>query len=778
MTTTLDAGVGSGLRTLRPFGRHGWSAWTVGMLRSAGFSADGLDLLSVPALGPAADAALDGTLPFDTFVAQFEAAASATSRHLNDVANDPHFGCAIAWQNTPMLRNVERLRTSDASPNSRRRAAERSLWMYWQRYCGKADTIGSFGPFAWFGVGDRDEVIAFEHGDTLIERVHHSFEAWMVVELGAWLASRPELRWWLPPVLNPAVELDEPHARLLIPGQPPLRLRATEAAVLRLIDGIRSARIIAGLLAAPETDMTDDHVRRILESFARRRLLDWDANIPISVNAWSIFRQRVAAVEDATLRAELDDIVARFEDALAAVGEATDAMHLEAALGALNEEFTRTTGREAHRNAGSMYAARTLCYFDAHRAVRGGIGTAFLERIDDALDLLLRSADWYAVRLTDAYTEALSDLVRRHREAHPGRPVHLSDVWNSSMALFWGDAPTPLNEISSELSTRWTSILGRFADHLDRVHLTADELADAVYATFGEASPLPELSVHSPDVQIVASNPGALAAGDFTVVLGELHACFASLDVPAVEWSLPDGTVREAINETLGLARLVPLLPESWRRNTGRVAPATAGPSDRWLGFTRAAAPDRTRVWAMASVEIVAGPDGDELLCPDGRRLPLVSAWLVPIGMVAADGFKVGLGGGHTPRLTIDRVVLFRETWRLPTDDIELPSKPNRHADFLAVRAWQRRHGLPDEVFVKFAAEVKPTYLSFCSIPLVANFVASVRAQRKRREAGRVTVSECLPRPQDSWLTDATGRRYVSEIRLQVTRLPETGSRP
>ena len=511
-------------------------------------------------------------------------------------------------------------------------------------------------------------------------------------------------------------------------------------------------------------------MNRVLVGFARRRQLAWDANIPISVHAWRIFTERIAAVGDPALRAELDALVDRFEQALASIAAAAEADSLRAALESLEALFVEVTGVAAHRADGAMYAGRSLCYFDALRALDGTLGTDFLDSIDDALALLLRSADWYADRLARGYAAALDALVRRHRDAHPHQPTRLSDVWASSLALFWGPEPAPLLDATDELSRRWAGVLGRFGDAGSRVQVTAAEIAADVAAAFEAVTPLPELSVHSPDLQLVSAGPDALAAGDFTVVLGELHACYASFDVPVFDWSLPRGSAREAVNQVLGLQRLVPLFPDGWRRNTGRVVAASAGSSDQLLGFARAATPDRTRVWSMASITIVEGADGLELECPDGRRLPLLSAWLVPIGMVAADGFKVGLGGPHTPRLSIDRLVVFRETWRLDTRDVALPPRPSRHADFVAVRDWQLRHQLPDEVFVKFATEVKPTYLAFASPQLVAAFAAAVRAQRRADDEPRVVVSEALPRPADSWLTDTRGRRYVSEVRLQLTR--------
>lgn len=769
MTVTAPVRKPPDLKAIRPYGQHGWAVWESGLLRSAGFPAGGLDRLVTPGLLKAADDALANRIDEKAFMEAYERASIVTSAEISRIAEDPHLAMALGWQNAPFLQMVEKLRQPAERVNSSRRANERRLAMYWQRYCGKADTIGSFGPFAWISVSDTEGFGEFHHGHGLIAASHPSFEAWMVVEIGAWLASREGMAEWLLPTLEPMLYLDEARSAIVIPGKAPLRLRPEEVMVLRLADGSRTAHEIVVEVADKVPERT---ARRALEKFSRKRMLTWGPAIPISVDAWQILRDRVSDIGDASLREELDEVLDRFELLLADVEAARDDTELTEALSRLDAQFLETTGRQPSREAGNMYAGRTLCYFDACRDVDWHLGSGFLDTLDDALALLLRSADWFAARLNRGYSEALSDLARRL--STPGRPLRLSDLWAPSLSLFWGEEPKPLLEAIVDLSERWASVLNGF-ENSSRVQLCSADLASAVETAFPEAQAPAGLGIHSPDLQFVADDPEALSRGEFTAVLGELHACYASLDVPAVEWSVPDGSVREAINDVLGLERLVPLFPESWRRNTGRVVTATTGPQDRLLGFTRAISRDRSQVWPMVSLEIVEGPDGFELSCPDGRRMPLVQAWLIPISMVAADAFKVGLGGAHTPRLSVDRLVLFRETWRLSTDDIGIHARRRREADHLAVRAWQKKHDLPDEVFVKFADEVKPTYLHFGSVPLVASFLASVRRQRIcPGEEHLVVISECLPRPQESWLMDQQGSRYVSEIRLQMTKNPRS----
>lgn len=67
---------------------------------------------------------------------------------------------------------------------------------------------------------------------------------------------------------------------------------------------------------------------------------------------------------------------------------------------------------------------------------------------------------------------------------------------------------------------------------------------------------------------------------------------------------------------------------------------------------------------------------------------------------------------------------------------------------------------MPRFVFVKVPEEKKPFQVDFessVSIERLAHFT---------RAAGSVTVTEMLPEVGKSWLADAAGNRYVSELRL------------
>ncbi|GAB3938195.1 hypothetical protein GCM10027614_17790 [Micromonospora vulcania] len=133
------------------------------------------------------------------------------------------------------------------------------------------------------------------------------------------------------------------------------------------------------------------------------------------------------------------------------------------------------------------------------------------------------------------------------------------------------------------------------------------------------------------------------------------------------------------------------------------------------------------------------------------------------------DSFKLLDPAPHTPRITIDRLVVARETWRMTVGDSGLAGLKKEADRFLAVRRWRARLGLPERVFVKLGTEVKPCYVDLTGPLYAQSLCAMVDAAARTGPDVPIVVSELLPTPSDSWVTDASGRGYVSELRLQVT---------
>jgi len=132
--------------------------------------------------------------------------------------------------------------------------------------------------------------------------------------------------------------------------------------------------------------------------------------------------------------------------------------------------------------------------------------------------------------------------------------------------------------------------------------------------------------------------------------------------------------------------------------------------------------------------------------------------------------------GAHAPRVTIDDLVVSRETWRLAGAEPAFADTGDESTRYLQARAWAASHGLPRHVFLRFTGERKPIYADLTSLASIDLISRSLR--RARRQAGAeatVTVAEMLPTPDQVWLTDAQGMRYTAELRAVAVDQKTTG---
>jgi hypothetical protein len=112
---------------------------------------------------------------------------------LRDVAGDPAFREAVAWQNRDVLATaVDGLLKTGGKPSTQRRREE-IVARYWQRYCSKNDTIGFFGPLAWGEVRDDGPALAQRSRALVRERTVH-METWCLERFLQTVTDDP----WLP----------------------------------------------------------------------------------------------------------------------------------------------------------------------------------------------------------------------------------------------------------------------------------------------------------------------------------------------------------------------------------------------------------------------------------------------------------------------------------------------------------------------------------------------------------------------------------------------------
>ena len=133
------------------------------------------------------------------------------------------------------------------------------------------------------------------------------------------------------------------------------------------------------------------------------------------------------------------------------------------------------------------------------------------------------------------------------------------------------------------------------------------------------------------------------------------------------------------------------------------------------------------------------------------------------------NSLKILAPSKHTPRITIDRLVICRETWRFAPSQLDFAFEKSPAQRFLGARQWALQANLPRFVFYKSPVEIKPSFLDLASPILVNLFAKAVRKSAQLAPAegeAMITISEMLPAPDQLWLPDADGNLYSSELRL------------
>jgi surfactin synthase thioesterase subunit len=764
---------------LMPFGNGGWRLWREAVLRAAGFPAGEVLRLTAPELAAVADAHLAGDATEAELRPVLAAAVAEMSKVTYDLAGEPLFREAVTWQNLNALTALDSVRRGgpDERSHDKRRAREQTISRYWQRYTAKNDTIGFFGPICWATLTDETPTTSVVPGPALTRRRMVSFEWRALAAFGERVAADPAARRWLPAGLHPHLSLSDDR-RVLRPAAAPVPLSPAEAAVVARIDGRRPAIEIARELVAEEPLRQwglrkDDNVYLVLERLTARGLVWWGVDLPMSAEAERRLRELIDGLGDPDLQravgADFARLCAARDDVAQAAG---DPDRLRAALGTLHAEFTALTGAPALHRQGETYAGRAVCFEDTVRDLDVVLGSAVLDSIAAPLGVFLQAARWLTAAIADAYGVAFRSLYDELAAELGTAEVPFAELWYLAQGLLFGDGERPIDAVSAELAGRFARLVGLddVAGDTRVLELRAADLAVRVGEIFPADRPGWSAGrIHSPDLQICAGSVEEIDRGTAMVVLGELHAAWSTLDSAVFVSGHPaPDRLREWLAADLGTGRVRLLFPPSMPRHTARVGFALQHDTDVQLGFLPAPGADH-RVVPITALRV--RPVGGELVV-DGAghgSWPLLEVFSELLSMHAADGFKLVTNRPHTPRIVIDRLVAVRETWRTTADESGLADATGNLGRYLAVRRWRRTLGLPEQVYVKLSTETKPCYVDLSSPLFASSLCAMVRAARQRA-GGEVSivVSEALPSPDQAWVPDRQGRRYQSELRIQV----------
>ncbi|MFF5497691.1 lantibiotic dehydratase [Streptomyces aquilus] len=741
-----------------------WRLWNQFALRGPGFPADGVLRLAPAGLAEAADkfapdASLSGP-DWEAFADELATAAVETAHVLQDIARTSAFRQALAWQNRPVLSTgiapFLRWNPDTDARSSMPRQREELVAHYWQRFCVKNDTIGFFGPVGW---GHWDPAVPgaqVDAGCGLIAESTVYWASWGIDALAKMLDADPESRAWIAPRRVPFVVVNGAEVR--VPGRRPTTVSATAAAVLARCDGVRTARDIAADLPGTDVDAT-------LHDLVARRWITWRLEVPADTHPERALRAWLLSIGAPQLKrrglAALDLLEAGKEK----VAAATDEVELLAALAELERDFTGLTDTAAVREKSAATApCRALVYSDTRRSATARLGPAVLKTLSP-LRILMDSAGWLTSQLAATVDAEIRAV--HHRLAGDG-PVDLASFWFACLPVLHGTARTAAGDLQGEFAARWQRILA-VPDGARRVSRRASDIAAAARREFDGGGGWTAARYLSPDIMIAADGPEAAARGDLTLVLGELHLAANTLGASLFTHQHPD--VEELFAHTdqdHPGPRLLPLIPKEHRaRLSARVRQTLVRPVDYQVALSDFTAdPARPRAVRSADALVEARGDGLVVCLPDGAVFPALDVFSHVLTTLSMDLFQLLPPAAHTPRVTLDRMVVARETWQLPAADAAFADEKDEARRFVRARQWRTRLGLPRYVFVVSPTESRPFYVDFDSPVYVTILAKALRRLARKDPQGTATVTEMLPTPEQTWLTDDEGRRYTSELRF------------
>jgi hypothetical protein len=761
-----------------------WRLWSQFALRGPGFPASGV-LRMVPE-GLADEAArftgreMRTAEGWKAFEARFDAAMIDATRTLQEISAQPLFRAAVAWQNRPLLgRAVEPLSRWEPSRGrtSEVRQREELVAHYWQRFCVKNDTIGFFGPVGW-GTWDADvRGVEIEPGEQVIAESEVYFSSWAVDTLARHLETDPGLRPWAAPRRVPYLGIGGGTVRM--PARPPETVDPVVHTILELCDGVRGVAVLArDASRLTGRDLTAADVTAVLETMVRKRWIVWRHEVPSGPHPDQELRAVLERVGDAAVRERALEKLAVLEHGRERVRAAFgDAGELVAALTALEDDFAAITSTAAQRDKGERTApCRSLVYSDCRRASTARIGATLLDQLAP-LELCLISARWMTARFAESIGARIRDVYERLRERNG--TVDLASLWFATLPAPHVDSLAEAERIAGEMRERWARIIDA-PPGARRVQLRSPDIAEQVREQFGEPGPSWWLARYfCPDLLIVADSSDAVARGEFELVLGELHSAMNTVAYSL--WVMQHPDIKELLDETtvdFPGPRVTPMLPnELPRRWSSRSRMALVRDEDYYVAIVDHTIDPRRPRTAMSADVLVEDRGGNlVVVLPDGAEFDLLDVYGHALSNRVLDKFTLGSDAEHSPRITVDRMVLARETWRFAAGgaDMAFAAEKNEARRFVRTARWRRERDLARFVFVVSPTEPRPFYVDFESPIYVNIFTKAVRRLAREKPEASLKISEMLPSPEQTWLTDHHGERYTSELRLIVV----AGDRP
>jgi hypothetical protein len=447
---------------------------------------------------------------------------------------------------------------------------------------------------------------------------------------------------------------------------------------------------------------------------------------------------------------------------LAVACAAGNAGALDRALVELEEKFKRLTSVASTRGAGEMYAGRTVVYEDCRRDLEVELGPELLRGLAAPLQLLLTSARWFTFESAKVYR-------RMFRESYEALRGGASTVDGVS---FWRKVQPLINETLIEacvarLQERWSEVLA-LDPEARSVALRSRDLLPLVESAFAAPAAGWRLGrYHSPDVMIAARNAEDIRRGHCQFVLGELHLGFNTLITPIFTEQHPaPEDLFAAIEADLPDPCVVPIPPRHLPEITTRTTFSLVPEKDYRLALSYDTS-GYSRTLPIGSLLIEESAGQLRARTRDGRlHFDLLELFGGVFSVLTATAFHLLAPGRHTPRVTIDNLVVQRELWGFEAAELGWVWEKSEAGRFAGARRWAREFGLPRHAFAKVSGERKPLYFDMQSPVLLEVLGRAVRHANKDAPGIGMAVTEMVPDLDGTWLQDAEGRQYTSEFRF------------
>ncbi|MGW1073090.1 lantibiotic dehydratase [Streptomyces sp. NPDC002537] len=781
------------LRAHHVSGRQRLSSW-VGQLRSV----PAAELDAAAALLPGPDAgtlrryqrtATELTERRTAFAtrhrARLDAAGLAVTRAFADEAlrevlllsNDAAYPQFAAW-----------LDSFDGTTGRHTRKMTDLLAMYLQRVTTKNETHAHFGPFTVGRVGTAPG-ITWSSEQPLQRHAH--FTHWAAERLAAVAGETPGLADCVRPRRRPLAFLRDSRIELYAFTTPDGldtewdfrhlgggEVSAAESGLWMCCDGARTVREL-------RAGWEDTHGPDPLRSFDRalRRLAEhgWvicEFEIPVGDHRpLAALRDLLSTAPDEAARPLLAAI-ARFEDDLARFSALPPAGR-PALLADAKDRFEKLTRGPANRNRGLHYADRSILFEEAHGEPDGlTVGPDIARFITDELSVVYETV-LAGPRLRMRREHAV--LTRWTAERFgTGTEIPLDRLYaaffhdRDRLAAECAAVDAELTALDDEITH---ALLGDATDRPETVVPRAR--VEAVLGTH----PATPSAVCNPDVLFAATNREALRNGDFTAVIGDCHAVREVITHtsfgPLVQERAPE-LLPEVHRGYLSLLDDDEILADLSRGHPDKSSTQLTHPCHDLEVYGRSPQ-TRDRVLQPSQLYVLVkdgrlelrahGVDGRlRLMAPPAGGPSIRQDPLSPFAFPRHFG-GVGLRAGalaHIPRIRCGRVVLQRETWRIPAARLHGTALSGSRmsaddaAEFLAACRLRSAHGLPRHVFAKVPGEPKPLYVDW-DAPLLVRQLCRLA----RKTDATLEFSEMLPTPDQRWL-HVGGHRYTSELRCAV----------